>query len=144
VSNDGLVYVCDRGNNRIQVFDTDGNFETEVIIAPNTLGNGSVWDVAFSPDDDQRFLYVADGMNERVYILDRESLTVLTDFGIGGRYPGNFLELGSVEVDAAGNVYTAENGQGRRVQKFVYLGMGAVPAEHQGALYPGTVTVAAP
>ena len=144
LSNDDLVYVCDRGNNRLQVFETDGSFVNEVIIAPNTLGNGSVWDVAFSPDDDQRFLYVADGMNERVYILERESLTVLTDFGIGGRYPGNFLELGSIEVDAAGNIYTAENGQGRRVQKFVYLGMGAVPAEHQGALYPGAATAAAP
>jgi hypothetical protein len=138
LSDDGLVYVCDRGNNRIQVFETDGRFVSEVIIAPATLGSGSVWDVAFSPDSRQRFLYVADGMNERVHILDRASLTFRTSFGVGGRYPGHFRELGSVAVDGQGNVYTAEHGQGRRVQKFTYLGMGPVTAEHQGALYPAS------
>ena len=136
LSNDGLVYVCDRGNNRIQVFEKDGTFVTEVVIAPATLGSGSVWDLAFSPDRRQRFLYVADGMNERVHILDRGSLEVQTSFGVGGRYPGHFRELGSVAVDDDGNIYTAENGQGRRVQKFTNLGMGPVTAEHQGALYP--------
>ncbi len=136
LSNDRLVYVCDRGNNRIQVFDTDGTFVNEVIIAPATLGDGSVWDVAFSPEFRQRFLYVADGMNERVYILNRASLEVLTSFGVGGRYPGHFRLLGSVAVDGEGNVYTAEHGQGRRVQKFTNLGMGPVTMEHQGALYP--------
>ena len=128
--------MCDRGNNRIQVFETDGTFVTEAILAPATLGNGSVSDIAFSPDRDQRFLYVADGMNERVMILDRASLEFQTSFGVGGRYPGHFRELGAVAVDAQGNVYTAENGQGRRVQRFVNLGMGLVTAEHQGALYP--------
>lgn len=136
LSNDGLLYVCDRGNNRIQVFRTDGTFVTEALVAPGTLGTGSVSDIAFSPDPDQSFLYVADAMNERVAILDRESLTFRTSFGVGGRYPSHFRQLGSVAVDAQGNVYTAEDGQGRRVQKFVYLGMGPVTAEHQGALYP--------
>ena len=136
LSNDGLLYVCDRGNNRIQVFETDGTFVSEVIIAPATLGSGSVWDIAFSPDRGQQFLYVADGMNERVHILDRETLEFRTSFGVGGRYPGHFRELGSVAVDEDGNVYTAENGQGRRVQKFTNLGYGPVTAEHQGALYP--------
>jgi hypothetical protein len=75
-------------------------------------------------------------MNERVHVLERETLTYRTSFGIGGRYPGHFTDLGSVAVDAQGNLYTAENGQGRRVQKFTYLGLGAVTAEHQGALYP--------
>lgn len=137
LSNDGLVYVCDRGNNRIQVFEKDGTYVTEAVIAPATLGSGSVWDIAFSPDRLQRFLYVADGMNERVHILDRGSLEEQTSFGVGGRYPGHFRELGSVAVDDDGNVYTAENGQGRRVQKFTNLGMGPVTAQHQGALYPG-------
>jgi DNA-binding beta-propeller fold protein YncE len=134
LSSDGLVYVCDRGNNRIQVFRTDGTFVNEKVIAPATLSLGSVWDVAFSPDE--RFLYVADGMNERVYILDRSSLEVRTSFGVGGRVPGHFHELGSLAVDARGNVYTAENGQGRRVQKFVNTGTGPVRAEHQGAVWP--------
>lgn len=135
-STDGLVYVCDRGNNRIQVFESDGTFVTETTIAPRTLGEGSVWDVAFSSDPEQRLLYVADGMNERVYVVERRSLEVHTSFGTGGRVPGHFRELGSVAVDAQGNVYTAENGQGRRVQKFLYAGTGPVTAEHQGALWP--------
>jgi DNA-binding beta-propeller fold protein YncE len=137
LSNDGHVYVCDRGNNRIQVFRTDGTFVAEQVIAPATLSLGSVWDVAFSPDSDQRYLYVADGMNERVYVLERESLEVRTSFGTGGRVPGTFHELGSVAVDAQGNLYTAENGQGRRVQKFVNRGTGPVTAEHQGVVWPG-------
>ncbi len=138
LSNDGLLYVCDRGNNRIQVFETDGTYVTEAMIAPATRGDGAVWDVAFSPDGAQRFLYVADGMNERVHILDRGTLEFRTSFGVGGRYPGHFRQLGSVAVDVDGNVYTAEHGQGRRVQKFTNLGFGPVTMEHQGALYPAS------
>jgi sugar lactone lactonase YvrE len=136
VSNDGLVYVCDQGNNRIQVFETDGTFVEEVVIAPNTRLNGTVRDIAFSEDDDQRWMYVTDGTNERVYILFRPTLEVKTSFGVGGRYPSHFRNLGGIAVDAQGNLYTAEDGQGRRVQKFVRIGTGPVPAEHQGALYP--------
>jgi len=138
VSNDGLVYVCDRGNNRLQVFRPDGTFVSEVVIAPATLALGSVWDVAFSPDANQTYMYVADGTNERVYILLRETLEVRTSFGVGGRYPSHFRELGSVAVDAQGNVFTAENGQGRRIQKFVNTGMGPVTVEHQGPVWPAT------
>jgi len=136
VSNDGLVYVCDRASNRLQVFETDGTFVTETVLAPATLSLGSVWDVAFSSDPDQRFLYVADGMNERVSVLDRETLELRTTFGIGGRVPGAFFELGSLAVDANGNLYTAENGQGRRVQKFRNTGFGEVTAVNQGAAWP--------
>ena len=82
-------------------------------------------------------MYVADGMNERGHIVERESLTVLTSVGVGGRQPSEFRELGGVEVDADGNVYTVEDGQGRRIQQFRFLGMGPVTAEHQGALWPG-------
>jgi DNA-binding beta-propeller fold protein YncE len=131
---DDLLYVCDRGNNRIQVFNTDGEFVEEVVIAPATLGTGSVADIAFSPDE--RFMYVADGMNERVYIMDRESLTVLTTFGVGGRYASEFRELGNIVVDATGNIFTGEDGQGRRIQQFRYIGMDSVTAEHQGPLWP--------
>jgi DNA-binding beta-propeller fold protein YncE len=140
VSNDGMVYVCDRGNNRIQVFETDGTYVTEAVIAPATLGAGSVWDIAFSADSGQDFLFVADGLNERVWVLSRDSLQPVTSFGTGGRVPGTFRELGSVAVDAAGNVYTAENGQGRRVQRFVMTGSTVVPTtlEHQGAIWPAS------
>jgi DNA-binding beta-propeller fold protein YncE len=131
---DDLVYVCDRENDRIQVFEKDGTFVSEATLAPETLGRGSVFDVAASPDED--FLYVADGMNERVHIVDRESLTFRTSFGVGGRYPSHFRELGSLAVDAAGNIFTAEDGQGRRVQKFVNTGIAPVTMEHQGAVYP--------
>jgi DNA-binding beta-propeller fold protein YncE len=135
-SNDNLIYVCDRQNNRVQVFRRDGRFVTERIIAPNTLSLGSVWDVAFSADPGQRYLYVADGMNERVYILDRQTLDVRTSFGTGGRVPGTFHELGSLAVDSQGNLFTAENGQGRRVQRFVNTGIDFVTAQHQGAVWP--------
>ena len=138
LSDDDLLYVCDRGNNRIQVFETDGTYVNEVIIAGGTLGSGSVWDIAFSSDRGQQFLFVADGMNERVHILNRETLEVRTSFGVGGRVPGHFRQLGSVAVDGDGNVYTAEHGQGRRVQKFTFLGHGPVTMEHQGALYPAS------
>ncbi len=136
LSNDGLVYVCDQGHNRIQVFETDGTFVEEVVIKGSTLGNGSVRDIAFSNDEDQRWLFVTDGMNERVHILFRNTLELKTSFGIGGRYPGNFRELGGIAVDAAGNIYTAEDGQGRRVQLFRNIGIGPVPSEDQGPLHP--------
>src|SRR5688572_9932042 len=80
-STDGLVYVCDRVNDRIQVFRKDGSFVKEQRIAPRTLGDGSVWDIAFSRDPQQRYIYVADGKNARIYVIDRQSLEILTTFG---------------------------------------------------------------
>ena len=119
LSNEGLVYVCDRPNDRIQVFQKDGKFVKEVFIAKKTLGDGSVWDIAFSKDPQQKYLYLVDGKNEKVYILDRDTLKILTTFGDGGRYPGLFYGVGSVAVDSKGNVYTGETFDGKRVQKFV-------------------------
>jgi hypothetical protein len=142
LSNDGLVYVCDRASDRIQVFKKDGTFVKEATVAPATLALGSVWDIAFSPDKNQRFIYVADGMNEHVRILDRETLTERTNFGIGGRVPSTFLELGSIAVNAQGDIFTAENGGGRRVQKFTNTGFGEVSGD-QGAVWPSTAPVAA-
>jgi hypothetical protein len=75
-------------------------------------------------------------MNERVHIVDVDAGTVLTTWGVGGRQPSEFRELGGIVVDEDGNVYTAEDGQGRRIQKFTFLGNGAVTAEHQGPLWP--------
>jgi DNA-binding beta-propeller fold protein YncE len=135
-SADGLIYVCDRPNDRIQVFRSDGSFVNEVFIAPRTLGDGSTWDIAFSRDPEQRFMYVADGKNQRIYVLLRESLEVLTSFGDGGRQPGQFFAVHSIATDSKGNIYTTETYEGKRVQKFVYTGMGPVTAEHQGVVWP--------
>ena len=117
LSKDGMVYVCDRQNNRIQVFKKDGTFVKEAYVAKDTKGDGSVWDVAFSPD--QKVLFVADGHNKTIWMLDRESLEQIGRFGDGGRYPGLFYGVGSVAVDSKGNVYTGETYDGKRVQKFV-------------------------
>ncbi len=135
-SNDGLLYVCDRPNDRIQVFTRDGTFVSEVRIAPRTLGDGSVWDIAFSKDDEQTYIYLADGKNARVYIILRETMEILTTFGDGGRQPGQFFAVHSIATDSLGNIYTTETYEGKRVQKFVYRGLGPVTAEHQGVLWP--------
>jgi DNA-binding beta-propeller fold protein YncE len=135
-SNDGFVYVCDRANDRIQVFRTDGSFVTEKIIAPKTLGDGSTWDIAFSRDREQRYMYVADGKNMKVYVLRRSTLEVLTSFGDGGRQPGLFFAVHSIATDSRGNIFTTETYEGKRVQKFVYKGLGPVTAADQGAPWP--------
>ncbi|HET9370496.1 MAG TPA: beta-propeller fold lactonase family protein [Vicinamibacterales bacterium] len=119
VSNDGQVYVCDRASNRIQVFKKDGTFVKEMVISKTTRGRGAVWDIAFSNDPQQQFLFVANGQEQKVHILRRDSLEVVSSFGAGGRWPGTFTAVGSVAVDSQGNVYTGETLEGKRVQKFV-------------------------
>jgi len=136
LSNDGMVYVCDSQNDRIQVFKKDGSFVKEKVIAPKTLGTGSVWSVAFSRDPQQKYMYVADGMNMRVHILDRQSLEELTSFGDGGRQPGQFYAVHSVATDSKGNLYTTETYEGKRVQKFNYKGVAATTAANKGVLWP--------
>jgi DNA-binding beta-propeller fold protein YncE len=136
LSNDGLLYVCDRVNNRIQVFKPDGTFVKEAFYAKATLGAGAVWDVAFSRDPQQRFLYLADGMNEKVYILDRTSLEILTSFGDGGRQPGQFFGVHSIATDSKGNIYTTETYEGKRLQRFVFKGIGPVTRRDQGVVWP--------
>ncbi len=135
-SNDGLVYVCDRVNDRIQVFKTDGTYVDEVLIAPQTLGDGSTWDIAFSRDPEQTYLYLADGKNMKVYIMDRKGLEILTSFGGGGRQPGQFFAVHSIATDSKGNIFTTETYEGKRVQKFVYKGLGTVTARDQGPPWP--------
>jgi len=136
LSNDGLVYVCDTQNDRIQVFKKDGSFVKEKVIAPTTRGTGSVWDVAFSRDPKQRFIYVADGSNMKVHVLDRESLDELTAFGDGGRQPGQFYAVHSVATDSKGNLYTVETFEGKRIQKFNYRGVQPVKSMNEGVLWP--------
>ena len=136
ISNDNFVYVCDRVNNRIQQFQTDGTFVEEVIVAPETLGAGSAWDLAFSRDPEQAYIYLADGVNEKVYIIRRDTLEVLTSFGDGGRQPGQFFGAHSIATDSAGNIYTTETYEGKRLQKFVFKGLGPVPEMDQGVVWP--------
>jgi NHL repeat-containing protein len=136
LSTDGLVYICDRTNNRIQVFRKNGTYVKEKVIMPRTRGAGAVWDLAFSRDPQQRFVYIADGMNMRVHILDRQSLELLTSFGDGGKQPGQFLGLHSIATDSKGNIYTTETNEGKRVQKFVFKGLGPVTKTDQGVLWP--------
>jgi|SRR5579871_6294551 len=138
LSNDGLLYVCDRVNDRIQVFRKDGTFVKEAFIAKRTLGDGSVFDIAFSKDPQQKFIYLADGSNDKVYIIQRDSLETLTSFGDGGRQPGQFYAVHSIATDSKGNVFTAETRRGQRVQKFAYKGMGQATKTDQGVLWPKT------
>ena len=136
LSNDNLLYVCDRVNDRVQVFKPDGTFVKEAFYNKETLGSGSVWDIAFSKDPQQKYIYLADGENDRVHIIDRASLEVLTSFGEGGRQPGEFYGVHSIATDAKGNIYTTETYRGQRVQKFVYKGLAPVTKKDQGVVWP--------
>lgn len=118
VSDDERVYVADRRNNRIQVFALDGTYERETFVERPTRLLGTAFSVAFSEDPEQRYLYLADAGNGRVRILDRSTLEEVSHFGRIGRYAGQFVFLHNVAVDSRGNLYTAEVGGGRRVQRF--------------------------
>ena len=135
LSNDGLVYVCDRVNNRVQVFRRDGTFVTEATFEPATRGAGAVWDMALSRDPEETYIYMVDGLNERVRVVRRESLEVLTTFGGGGRQPGQFYGVHNVATDSSGNLYTTETFTGARVQRFIYRGIEEVERE-QGVVWP--------
>jgi DNA-binding beta-propeller fold protein YncE len=133
---DQLIYVCDRQADRIQVFTPEGKFVKEAWFAKNTLASGSTWDIAFSKDPQQRYIYLADGTNEKVRIVVRDTLQEVTNFGDGGRQPGQFFGVHSIATDSKGNIYTTETYEGKRVQKFVYKGIGTVPAGDQGVVWP--------
>jgi DNA-binding beta-propeller fold protein YncE len=135
-SNDGLVYVCDRQANRVQVFKPDGTFVKEAQFAKSTLGSGAAWDLAFSKDPQQKYFYLADGTNEVVRIVERETLKEVTNFGDGGRQPGQFYGVHSIATDSKGNIYTTETYEGKRLQKFVAKGMAQVAAGNQGTVWP--------
>jgi len=134
IAKDGMVYVCDRTSNRIQVFQKDGKFVKEGIVSKNTMGAtvsgqfgvvsswGSAWDIAFSSDPQQRYVFVADGHDKKVIILQRDTMAEVGGFGAGGRLPGQFLAVGSIAVDSRGNAYTGEQHHGKRVQKWVPAG----------------------
>ena len=122
-SDDGLIYVCDRGNQRIQVFQKDGTFVSEALVeAP--LGGGTVggipWDIGFSTDAEQSLLILADGGSHRVHVLDRETLAAVESFGRRGRMAGQFESPHSLAIDSQGNLFVGDTLDGRRVQKFVH------------------------
>ena len=121
LSSDGKVYVCDRVNDRIQVFEPSGKYLQEFRVEPLTRANGSAWDMVLSHDAAQKFIYVADGANGRVYILNRADGSQVSSFGRTGRMAGEFKWVHNIAIDRQGNLYTAEVGFGRRVQKFNLL-----------------------
>lgn len=121
LSRDGLVYVCDRRNNRIQVFQKDGTFLREFFVERQTRTGQTAAEIAFSPDARQRFMYVADDPNGEVQVLNRADGKRVASFGRKGTMAGEFRSLHNIASDSKGNIYTAEAGWGRRVQKFVPL-----------------------
>lgn len=124
LAHDGLLYVCDRQHNRIQVFRKDGTFVKEFVVAPDTRGNGSTWDADVSHDQSQTFLYNADGENNHVWMLLRDTGRILGTIGRNGRQAGQFHWIHNLAVDSKGNIYTTEVDSGKRAQKFVFKGQG--------------------
>ncbi len=123
IAKDGLVYVCDRTNDRIQVFKKDGSFVTEFFVEKNTRANGSVWELALWPDANQTYLLNADGANNEVRTLERATGAVVGAFGRNGRMAGQFHWVHNLAVDSHGDVFTTEVDTGKRAQKFVPVGM---------------------
>ena len=118
-SRDGLLYVCDRTNDRIQVFRKDGTFVKEFFVEPQTLASGVTFDIAFSPDPQQTYMFIPDGSNGEVHVVRRADGVRVGSFGRTGRQAGEFKTVHNIAIDSKGNLYTAEVGYGRRVQKFV-------------------------
>jgi len=121
MSNAGLIYVCDRQGDRIEVFDKMGNFKRNISIPTGTAlpdKRGTAWWVAFSRDPDQKYMYVVDGRNEKIQILDHESGKILASFGRAGHQIGSFIHAHTMAVDSKGNIYVAETDWGRRIQRF--------------------------
>ena len=118
LARDGLVYICDRENDRIQVFEKSGKFVKEFRVEPQTLQNGSVWDLVLSEDVRQRYLFVADGANNQIVTVDRQTGETVSIWGRAGRMAGDFKWVHNIAIDSQGNLYTSEVGTGRRAQKF--------------------------
>ncbi|HSG66896.1 MAG TPA: hypothetical protein VLD39_17950, partial [Gammaproteobacteria bacterium] len=124
LSNEGLVYVCDRQGSRVQVFDKMGAHVRDIHI-PRTddfiedpVRRGTAWWVTFSPDEAQRYLYVMNGAEEKVHVVDHKSGRTLSVFGRPGHMPGDFTHGHTIATDSSGNLYVAETNYGRRVQRF--------------------------
>ena len=134
-SKDGFVYVCDRVNDRVQVFRKDGTFVKEAFFDTDTLRSGSVWDMTFSRDPQQTYIYMANGVNETIHVVLRSTLEVLTSFGDGGRQPGQFYGVHNLDTDSKGNLYATETYNGARIQRFLYKGLKPVTKKEQGVVW---------
>jgi DNA-binding beta-propeller fold protein YncE len=121
ISNDGLVYVCDRLNDRVQIFTKQGKFLKEFFLHTTTREPGTVCDIAFSRDPGQQYLLVADNTDNVIWTLRRSDGAVLDSTGHGGRNAGQFHAIHSLVSDSAGNLYTGEVETGKRIQKFVLV-----------------------
>ena len=124
IDNKDEVYVCDRANSRIQVFKKDGTFIKEASVAPQTM-RGSVLDLAFSRDKEQKWIFVADGRNEKVWILRHIDMKVVGSFGSAGHFGGQFTIAHNITIDSKNNLYVSESLTGQRVQRFLYKGLRA-------------------
>ena len=136
MSVDRMIYVCDRVNDRMQVFTPEGKFIKEMYYKIKTKTDGSVWDIAFSKDPQQKWIFMADGVSENVVVIDRQTLTPVTTFGDGGNSAGEFHGVHSIAIDSKGNLFTTETYEGRRIQKFIYKGMAPVTKMDQGPAWP--------
>jgi DNA-binding beta-propeller fold protein YncE len=121
ISVDGLVYVCDRANDRVQIFTKQGKFLKEFFVRPETLEPGTVCDIAFSHDPGQEFLLVADDTNNVIWTLRRSDGSVLGMLGHNGRNAGQFHAIHQLVADSSGSLYEGEVETGKRVQKFVLV-----------------------
>jgi len=117
IADDGLVYVCDRSNDRLQVFQKDGTFVSEWMYLPQTL-SGSVWDLYLWPDKAQSFLIMVDGGNNEMRVVRRADGEVVGSYGRFGRMAGQFFGVHNVAIDSRGNVFTTEVFEGKRIQKW--------------------------
>ena len=123
ISNDNIVYVVDRTNRRVQLFTPEGKYIDEIFLSRAGPSSGSVSGLAFSPDPAQKYLYLSDFGNSHIAVLDRKSRTILYQFGVRGKEPGNFQGVHHIAVDSKGNLYAAEVAPGARVQKFNFTGL---------------------
>ncbi len=122
IAQDGLVYVCDRANDRIQVFRKDGSFVKEFFVEKATLANGSTWDMELFPDQGETYIMNADGANNEVRTLVRDTGEVVGAFGRNGRQAGDFHWVHNIAIDSKGTIYTTEVDTGKRAQKFLLRG----------------------
>ena len=129
IDKDGLVYLGDRNNSRIQVFEKDGTFIKEALVKPTTA-RGSVLDFVFSRDPEQQFIFVVDGRNERVWILRRSDLRMIGEFGHASHFGGGFTVAHNIGIDSSNNLYVTESLEGKRVQRFLYKGLGPRTREY--------------
>ncbi|HWL88712.1 MAG TPA: hypothetical protein VNO21_23075 [Polyangiaceae bacterium] len=119
IAKDGMVYVCDRTNDRIQVFRKDGSFVKEMFVEKSTLAMGTIWDLELWPDANQTFLINVDGSNNEVRTLVRDTGKIVGRFGRNGRMAGDFHWVHNLALDSKGNIFTTEVDTGKRAQKFV-------------------------